>query len=102
MSERQKGHGSVTHLPRQSTIGATCPECQTIHGSNAVAAVGRFDPSGPRGYRGDGGPLRATRAEAFGDVCRNARSRFGIAPASADDETRPLPEQPEEAPDARA
>ena len=55
----------------RSKIGATCPTCGTIHGSDAVVAVGRFEPGGPLGYRAAkiDGPLRATREEAHRDVC---------------------------------
>lgn len=54
--------------------GPTCPDCQTIHGSDAVVAVGKFDPAGVHGYRArPSGPLRDTRADAAGDVCAARR-----------------------------
>lgn len=59
---------------RSETTGTTCPDCQTIHESSAVIAVGRFDPAGIHGYRPrSGGELRATRAEAMNDVCASRR-----------------------------
>lgn len=48
-----------------------CPACAHIHGSDYARAVGRFRPEGPTGYRArSGGLLRATRAEAEADACR--------------------------------
>lgn len=48
-----------------------CPTCG--HTCHLTAAVGRFHPTGPLGYRDaadNGAPLRVTRAEAEADVCR--------------------------------
>lgn len=48
-----------------------CPACTHIHDSDAARAIGRFRPEGPLGYRArSGGLLRATRAEAEADACR--------------------------------
>lgn len=46
-----------------------CPSCGHVHSRADAAAVGRFRPSGPTGYRAVGGPVRATRAEAETDAC---------------------------------
>lgn len=60
-------------LPRRkSTIGPTCPKCQTIHCSTDVIAVGRFDPNGVHGYMprvGGCGCIYRTRDEAMALVC---------------------------------
>ena len=57
-------------------IGPTCPDCDTIHGSDAARAVGLFIRGGLLGYRAkSGGPLRATRAEAEADECKARRER---------------------------
>lgn len=59
----------------RSTVGPTCPDCQTIHGADAARTVGRFNPGGPSGYRSRlGGPLRPTRAEAIADTCKAVQS----------------------------
>ena len=49
-----------------------CGACGRIHNSRMSHAVGRFNPEGPTGYRGDytGAPTRTTRAEADRDVCK--------------------------------
>ena len=51
---------------------AACPICRHVHTSRDAYAVGRFTPDGPQGYRAAtaGTPLRATRAEAVADECR--------------------------------
>lgn len=55
-------------------IGPTCPDCGTVHGSDAARAVGLFGPT--LRYRpASGGPLRATRAEAEADECKARRER---------------------------
>lgn len=57
-----------------SKVGPTCPHCQTIHGSTAAIAVGRFRNQGPIGYRSSlGGALRSSRDEAVRDFCMQVR-----------------------------
>jgi hypothetical protein len=52
----------------------TCANCDTIHGSDAARAVGRFNPEGVTGYQSRlGGPVRSTRTEAVTDYCEAQR-----------------------------
>jgi hypothetical protein len=60
----------------ESTKGADMKTADRVLGSDAAAAVGRFSPDGPHGYRAkSGGPLRATRAEAEADERENLEAR---------------------------
>ena len=57
-------------------MSAVCPACG--HAVHETAAVGRFQPGGPSGYRDPldpGAPIRATRAEAEADVCRRQATK---------------------------
>ena len=50
----------------------TCGVCGFQHAGSDSAAVGRFAPDGPSGYRSTlapFAPIRATRAEAVADTC---------------------------------
>ena len=54
----------------------TCPRCG--HALHETAALGRFQPAMPSGYRDmhdPGAPIRATRAEAEADVCRRQATK---------------------------
>lgn len=67
------GYGRIVVAPPSKSV---CTGCQTIHGSDATRAVGRFEPAGPKGYKSRlGGPLRATRAQADGDFCASVSTR---------------------------
>lgn len=58
---------------------APCATCDHIHATDMARAVGRFQPSGPSGYRArSGGAIRATRAEAEADECQR-RTQGGDA-----------------------
>ena len=52
-----------------------CPECQTIHPSNASIAIGRFMPGGAYGYIANvpGAPIRDSREQANNDYCLRHR-----------------------------
>lgn len=58
---------------RRERRASLCPDCGHA-GRHPTVAVSRFRPDGPLGYRAEGGPVRATRAEAEADCCRMRRT----------------------------
>lgn len=61
----------MTALMPGQTDALELVSCPWKHPSNLARAVGRFNPDGPTGYRGDydGAPLRPTREQAEQDAC---------------------------------
>lgn len=51
---------------------ARCPDCETIHPTNAAIAYGRFRPQGALGYVANypDAPQRPTRQQAENDYCQ--------------------------------
>lgn len=58
-----------------SAMKPACARCGVVHPSDAARAVGRFNPSGPTGYRADvpGAVLRHSRDAAVTDWCDHQR-----------------------------
>lgn len=83
-SVRQSKQGQAVTARRVPSTAGCGPVANDdlILGSDAIIALGRFHPDGPRGYRARSlpdAPIRDTGAEAEMDELRHREARTGAA-----------------------